>query len=222
VTLDGDEAPLRVVARPGGETPDGGIDLDLAIISARDPSQVHFRAVAELGRTLPTLGVAGPAGTADGAGPLPMSVEDVYREWLFHGPIFRGIASVESIGPNGARAVLQPSSIGDLLGGAPTGDWLFDPVVVDGALQMQLIWARLHWGVTLLPSAGREFRRSGPLRGGTQGISYELRVRPGCRVPLCLADHLFHGPDGALVAAFKGLEGTGSKALNRLAGGTGR
>ena len=53
----------------------------------------------------------------EGAGRLPISVEDAYRELLFHGPLFQGIESIEAIGGRGARATLRPSSIADCLGG---------------------------------------------------------------------------------------------------------
>jgi acyl transferase domain-containing protein/NAD(P)H-dependent flavin oxidoreductase YrpB (nitropropane dioxygenase family)/NAD(P)-dependent dehydrogenase (short-subunit alcohol dehydrogenase family) len=219
VTLDGDQAPLRVVARPQDGPRDETLLVDLTIASGKNPGQAHYRAVVELGRSLEPAEVSETEGLSEGAGPLSRSVDDVYREWLFHGPIFQGIASIEAIGPNGAQATLRPSAVGDCLNGVPTGDWLFDPVVVDSALQMQVVWARLHWDVTLLPSAGRVFRRSGPLKGGPRGIRYELRVRPETRAPLSYADHLFYGPDGSLLAVIKSMEGTGSKALNRLAGG---
>jgi hypothetical protein len=214
--------PLRVVARPQAGPDDAGTLIDVNIVSAADPRQVHYRAVVELGRLPVAPRFVEEPGVLEGAGPLPMGVEGAYREWLFHGPIFRGIASIEAIGPKGARATLRPSTIAECLGGDPSGEWLFDPIAVDSALQIQVIWTRLHWGVTLLPSGAREFRRFGPIRDGSRVLRHELRITPESQAPLSHADHFFHAPDGRLLATITDMEGTGSKALNRLAGGTRR
>jgi hypothetical protein len=231
ITVEGARLPLRVAARPrvGSDPAAAAPTLDLTVSSGDEPRLVHYRAVVELGRDPGSARdrraaeVAGEAVALDGAGPMPMSVAEAYRSWLFHGPIFQGIVAIESIGPGGARAVLRPSSPRDCLRGGPGGDWLFDPVLVDSALQMQVLWARLHWDVTLLPFGAGEFRRFGPIGVESSGsrsreIRYELRIRPESRAPMSHADHLFYDPDGRLLGVLVGVEGTGSKALNRLAG----
>ena len=55
-----------------------------------------------------------------------------------------------------------------------------------------------------------------------RGIIYELRIRPESQTPMCHADHYFFAPDGLLLGVLSDAEGTGSSALNRLAGGGGR
>ena len=196
VTVDGDAKEVRVVARPreGSEAADGSPavpELDVSIADAGNPRLVPYRAVVELGRSGPASGRDGAppgwpgnSGAHAGAGPMPMSVEETNREWLFHGPLFQGNASIEAIGPGGARAVLRPSSPRDCLRGGQPGEWLIDPVLVDSALQMQVIWARLHWDVTLLPRGVSEFApvRAAPRRG-RGSIRYELRVRPESQMP---------------------------------------
>jgi hypothetical protein len=232
VSVEGTGVPLRVSARPRAELGrvDEGPVLDLTIASGPDFRLAHYRATVEMGRDPGSVRgrwaaevAVGAARALEGAGAFPMDVEEAYRSWLFHGPMFRGIVSIESIGPGGARAVLRPSDPRDCLGGEPAGDWLFDPVLVDSALQMQVLWARLHWDVTLLPHGVGEFRRFGPLRAGSTGsprdIRYELRVRPESRAPMSHADHLFYDSEGGLLGLLAHVEGTGSRALNRLAGG---
>jgi hypothetical protein len=46
-----------------------------------------------------------------------------------------------------------------------------------------------------------------------------LRIRPENQAPLSHADHVFYAADGRLLATIADMEGTGSPALNRLAGG---
>ncbi len=198
---------------------------------------MHYRGVVELG---PRTGGAdleeparsvGETSTLDNATPFPMSVADAYHDWLFHGPLFQGISAIEAIGPSGARAALRHSSPGVCLSGNPGGDWLIDPVVIDSALQMQLVWARHHWDVTMLPSTLQEYRHFRPLRSeprsqrGTNevaGIRYELRIRPESQAPICHADHFFYGADRHLLGVLTGMMGVGSAALNRLGGASRR
>jgi hypothetical protein len=116
----------------------------------------------------------------------------------------------------GLRAVLRPTPPARVLEGAGAARWWLDPVTVDCALQLQVIWARLNWGVTLLPAEIGAVRRLGALEG--DAVRLELRVRPGSRAPLCHADHRFTDLDGRPLGVLADVVGTGSKALNRLAG----
>jgi hypothetical protein len=221
ISLDGASMPLRVVAHPQAGSTETRSVVDVNIISETDPILVHYRAEIELGRMDDAPQFTPDPKVLEGAGGLPMDVEGAYRDWLFHGPIFRGITSIEAIGWKGARATLRASSIADCLGGDPSGEWLFDPIAIDSALQIQVIWTRLHWGVTLLPSGAREFRRFGSIRDGSRVLRHELRITSESQAPLSHADHSFHTSDGRLLATITDMEGTGSKALNRLTGGPG-
>jgi hypothetical protein len=121
----------------------------------------------------------------------------------------------------GARALLQPSRAQDCLRverADSAGDWLLDPVVVDSALQLQLVWSRLHWGLTLLPLELAEMTvTTGPApRHGL--VRHEMTVRVDSVRPLCRADHLFRDESGAVLLTMHGMVGAGSAALNRIAG----
>ena len=206
--------------------------LDVSIQGTGDPQRLHYRAAVRLGRRAAERPAFIPEpGLLAGQGIKALGVQEAYRDWLFHGPIFQGIVSIEAIGPRGARAILRPSLPRDCLRGGPDGSWLVDPILVDSALQMQVLWARLHWDVTLLPARIGGCRLFGPgiaapprSTGGRDvpGICYELRIGAESRVPTCHADHYFSSPDGRLLGMLAGVEGTGSKALNRLAGTSGR
>jgi len=241
VVLDGRKEDVRVLARlrsaPGPHDDDLDSDrlLDVSIVNSRNPQRVHYRASVRLGRR-----ASGPTGTdrperfsspspLEAGGLNAVSVEEAYRDWLFHGPLFQGIASIEAIGPEGARAILRPSSPRACLRGEPSGEWLIDPILVDSAMQMQVIWARLHWDVTLLPARIAEYRLYSPGiatpaagASGAPGIRYELRINAESQVPTCHADHCFSSLDGRLLGVLTGVEGTGSRALNRLAGASRR
>jgi hypothetical protein len=189
---------IRIVAapRPSGD------EADVAI-TAPDGGRRHYSAVAEA-----RAGVAAEPAPLDDLRPFPMDVEAAYRDLLFHGPEFQRIVAVEGMDERGARALLRPS--------AP-GEWLLDPMLIDAALQMQVIWARLHWDVTLLPSEiGSYGHFAAPAAGD---VRHELRIRPTARPPLCRADHWFYDSDGRLIATLGDVVGVGTQALNRLAAG---
>lgn len=147
--------------------------------------------------------------------PLPMTVADAYEQWLFHGPIFAGIVEVASLGENGVIAQIAPSTPRRCLAGSPSGDWLIDPVMVDSALQLIILWARVYLDMTPLPARLTAYHRyEGPIR---EPVRCEATVRHVAGTPIIHADFRFLSADGTLVGWLEGLEGTCSKALNRLA-----
>jgi hypothetical protein len=229
IVLERDRVPLRVTARIVERTGER-ITLSVGIAQREAPERIHYQAAATLEaawrhdnsgtlsrQDIPEIGVADA---------LPMTVEEAYGDWLFHGPIFQGIASVEAIGSSGAQSLLRKSSPRACIQGAG-GSWLIDPVALDSALQVQLLWARMHWDVTLLPLVFRRFRLFAPFgtaapsteragRPRTRIIHHEMRMRPENREPMSHADHYFFDHRGNLMAVVSGAEAAGSKALNRL------
>jgi hypothetical protein len=148
---------------------------------------------------------------------FPMGVEDAYRDLLFHGPLFQGIVAIDGMDERGASALLRPSQPGRCVAGADGLRWLLDPVLLDSALQIQVLWARLQWEVTLLPAEiGRYVRVTAAAEG--EPVRHELRIRAASNPPLCHADHWFYGSDGRLLALLQDVVGVGTRALNRLAG----
>jgi hypothetical protein len=206
-----------VTAAPKAEPGPTGLTLEAAM-AARDGKRPHYRALVDLRPAGSPAEVAAPAPTGRLA-PFSTSVADVYRDLLFHGPLFQRIASIEGLDERGASAVILPSTPAACLRGTPAGEWLLDPVLVDCAFPLQVVWTRLQWDVTLLPgSIDRVVRVAVEPAAAQQWIRLELRIRPESKLPLCHADHFFYAPDGRLLATMTNAQGIGSKALNRLAG----
>jgi acyl transferase domain-containing protein/NAD(P)H-dependent flavin oxidoreductase YrpB (nitropropane dioxygenase family) len=241
--IERDSATIKVAARsvsaPARSAPHPGdtFSAEVSIALAETPSRIHYRAVAELaplGRrddaerdVLPLAEIPPIAG----GGPLPISLDQAYRDWLFHGSIFQGIASIDAIGPAGASALLRTSLPAACILGDELGQWLIDPVTLDSALQVQLIWARLYWEVTLLPLVFGGYRRlhasrrvaahpSGTATAQTPArahiIRHEMRMRPENQAPMSHADHYFFDHKGRPLAVLSGAEAAGSRSLNRL------
>jgi acyl transferase domain-containing protein/NAD(P)H-dependent flavin oxidoreductase YrpB (nitropropane dioxygenase family)/NAD(P)-dependent dehydrogenase (short-subunit alcohol dehydrogenase family) len=216
ITVDGAPPAVRVAAVPAGE---GAMDVTIGPL---DGGRAHFSATVELGDELPAP--PPPPQPLAGLAPFPMPVAEAYDTLLFHGPLFQGIAAIDGMDERGATARLAPSEPAACLRGlqAPSRDpdrsgWLLDPVLLDCALQLQVLWARLHWDVTLLPAQIDGFQRFAQPPSSAHRVHHEMRIREQCRAPICIADHWFHGPGGELLGTLTGVQGVGSRALNRLA-----
>jgi hypothetical protein len=143
-----------------------------------------------------------------------MAVHDIYRQWLFHGPLMAGIRDITGIGANGIIADLMPSMPQRCLGQEAQGAWLIDPVVLDSALQMIIVWTRTHWDMTPLPSRMQSYQRFGPLSG--QQIHCRMRIEADAAGHVVHCYVAFYGDDGQLLGLVDDAEGVCSKALNRL------
>jgi acyl transferase domain-containing protein/NAD(P)H-dependent flavin oxidoreductase YrpB (nitropropane dioxygenase family) len=198
------------------------------MIGPLERGRPHYRARVQLGdptgpRDLPGLhdptrpGLAArPAPLAE-LKPFPLTLEGAYRDLLFHGPLFQGITAIDGMDERGASAVLRPSHAAQCVAGAGDARWLLDPVLLDSALQIQVLWARLQWEVTLLPAEiGRYIGVAAPSEG--EPVRHELRIRATSNPPMCHADHWFFGADGRVLALLQDVVGVGTQALNRLAG----
>ena len=218
VTLDEEDGTaIEIRARRGQDTREAEVT-----IGAPGGGRGHYQARVSMRRP----GAADNAEEAEGATsalsglpPFGMSVEAAYRDLLFHGPLFQGIAAIEGMDERGAVSLLRTSDPGSCLDGAEGSDWLLDPVLLDSALQVQVVWARLHWNVTLLPAEIASYRRalSDPVPAG-ELVHHEVVLRADSAPPLCKMDHRFRLADGRLLATLGGVVGVGTAALNRLAG----
>ena len=72
--------------------------------------------------------------------PAHHAPEQLY-ETMFHGPLWRGVRSLEAIAPDGARALLEVLPRGGLLRDDPAPGFALDPVLLDSAGQLVGFWA---------------------------------------------------------------------------------
>ncbi len=154
---------------------------------------------------------------ADGTGPLSKPIHEVNAEMLFHGPSLQAIESIEALGPLGGRAYVRGSTPNELVAGGPHGPWLLDPVALDAALQLQLIWGRLQWDMTILPARARRLtlpdRRVRPWRDNAR-LRCDFRVSHESQMPLLVTDFALYTDDGLPIIRVEGFEGVGSRQVN--------
>ncbi|MGA9859729.1 MAG: SDR family NAD(P)-dependent oxidoreductase, partial [Solirubrobacteraceae bacterium] len=224
---------LKGIVVPDGAWSDVCLTADLhdadaadVVIHATDRDRPHYRARVALAPPRPRNdhvepepgpGPEPPPAISDFA-PFPMPLATAYSELLFHGPLFQRIESIDGMDERGSTAQLSASHAGACVRGGDGLTWLLDPILLDSALQVQVLWARLQWDVTLLPAEIAQHTRDGEVRP-LEPVRHEMRIRPDARPPMCRADHWFFGSDGRLIATLSDVVGVGTRALNRLAAG---
>ena len=132
--------------------------------------------------------------------PWPMSIDDAYADYLFHGPRFAAIENLDNFGSDGGTGSLK--GLHDL--GWPESDWAIDPAIVDGGLQLGLLWASALGRSLMLPQRigrvvlNRPFPENAVVR-----CRFAARPINDKRVDYDVA---FETTDGARVAALEGVE----------------
>jgi hypothetical protein len=145
-----------------------------------------------------------------------VSAEDAYERWLFHGPLFQVIEKLDGLDRHGIDATVRPACSRQCVGTQATDGWLIDPIVLDAAPQLSILWSRATHGTTPLPSRLARYHRFGPI--GTEPVELRWRVDPG-HDGQNLRAKVWFLRDGRVVGQMDGLEGAGSAGLNRLAAG---
>ncbi len=137
--------------------------------------------------------------------PYPYSTEAIYRELLFHGVELQGIVQVEGCSSRGiagsSRSAPPPRQ---WLQSPLRSHWISDPLILDCAFQLSILWALEHLEAHSLPCAVgryRQFQRRFPSDGA--------RILVAVRHP---SEHALHADieildsSGKLVADFEDYE----------------
>jgi hypothetical protein len=212
-----DAAPLPVIitvapAVHSGE--DGLTEADVEIATPGISPQVRYRAVVQLGAgevEPPVFDV--PAWPL---APLPTSIDQAYRDWTFHGPLFQRVTEITGIGVDSIVGTIYSSSAIPVLADVVRPQWIIDPFVFDSALQLLLIWSRAQNDMTALPSRFRLFRRYRPL--ADEPLTCYVGVTSLAAGHALKNQMHFIDASGRVLAVLDAMEATCTSALNRLAG----
>ncbi len=132
--------------------------------------------------------------------PWPMSIGEAYSGPLFHGPRFASIESLGVIGSAGGTATVK--GLNEL--GWPDGTWTFDPAMVDGGLQLCILWACTQGHPLVLPvRVGHAVLHQEPGGGGTMRCRIAAHPVSDKQVDY---DIVIETADGAPVAELAGVE----------------
>jgi acyl transferase domain-containing protein len=178
--------PFTVVCREDG---DGPLGLELRGADGT----LHYTAAAELAGTLPN-GAAprAPAG-------LQRYPRATYGDELFHGPQFQVISAIEGVSQEGAAALLDGARVCAWL-----GSWATEAAILDGGLQLALLWSGHVIGGHALPTAvGAYHAYGGRWDAGELRCTLRGTVLGADRV---VCDISFVTPGGDLVAELRRVE----------------
>jgi acyl transferase domain-containing protein/NAD(P)-dependent dehydrogenase (short-subunit alcohol dehydrogenase family) len=181
-----------------------------------DPKQPARPLYEALVRLDTEVAVAPPAPSlARIATPSPVTAAQAYDQWLFHGPLFHVIESIQGLDSQGLDAMIRPACWQRCLGPSARRNWLINPIVVDAAPQAAILWARANYGTVALPNRIGAYHRYGDLN--TNLLRMVWRASPGCNANDVRATVWFLEGD-RVVGHLEGLEATASTELNRLGG----
>ena len=216
IVLESSPVLLDIDVRMPVHSDDGLItsaDVEITTPAAVSPA-LRYRCAVDLAhRDAVSPVMTPPAGPLQ---PLALPVDEAYRQWTFHGPLFRRITSIEGIGPASIVGRMYSSSTTSGIRGVARADWSIDPYAFDAALQMLLIWSRARNDKTALPSRFRSFRRFAPLSDvpmtcviGVESIAEGHALR---------SDVQFVDAAGRVLAVLEGMEASCTAHLNRVTG----
>ena len=146
--------------------------------------------------------------------PYPGSRDEIYQTILFHGPALQGIERIEGLGERSiAGWVATSPAPAEWLEGPLRNVWLTDPLAIDSAFQLMVLWCRVRLGANSLPTvigSYRQFRRTFPAEGVR--VVAEIRQTSDTRA---VADIEFLDAQGELVAQLTSYECVVDALLNQ-------
>jgi 8-amino-7-oxononanoate synthase len=199
-----DAAQLTVSVGGSGEL---GVSLSAAVDGApaafaRAPAYTAFATpAADVGSALSS---ALPAPAATGAPELPMTLDEFYGGFTFHGPRMRAIESIEQISPQGIVGQVRTSKPADWIRNPRRSSWTVDPLAVDGAFQLAAYWAWSHLKRAGFPVGIEEFVQVAPLGEGPVRASLTLEQSTGDEVRGTI---VLQSREGRVVAVARGVQG---------------
>ena len=180
------------------------VDVEIRDGIKSDIEVIHSRAKAILTDKLsqpPILDISSHMGSKA----YLRSIDEVYDKILFHGVALRGIKEIISYSSNGmlARISSAPSPV-KWMKEPLRNRWIGDPLVLDSAFQMAIIWCFEEMGVVSLPTYSasyRQYRNKFP----SDGVTALLEVKEVAKRKL-KGDFTFFDQNNVVVAQLTGYE----------------
>ncbi|MBX3271842.1 MAG: SDR family oxidoreductase [Sandaracinaceae bacterium] len=186
---EGDRLAIEVALISNGD----GIEVGLKLTDASGRARYSARGVAERAVAAPSALPARPAGLGTFEGVVYDGVA------LFHGDAFKVIVGAPAVGDAGAEATVE----GARARGWGGAGFATDPALVDGGLQLALLWTCHADGGAALPTAVKSFRR---YRAGLlDGAARAVLVGHQRAADRSLSDVVFFDASGEPVAELRGV-----------------
>jgi len=218
--LDGGGAKRAVFRARASSHADAAALKVAATFADPQSNALYYKAAATLlPRTAdPLEGIVDRLSSGD-----PIDTRRAYQEYLFHGPCFQLLTSIDRLGTEGGDASVVPSEPRRWLNGqlerpgADKFNWLFDPGLLDAAFQLALVWARVWQNTTALPGHLGLIARYG--EGAIEGpLQLRMRITPRTNDFRVVFNATFIDRNGNVRLTMQDMECPSSRALNRLGG----
>ena len=145
--------------------------------------------------------------------PYGRNIDEVYTQLLFHGSHLQGIDRIEGWSERGIVGFVNGAPApSDWIGNPLRNTWLLDPLVIDSAFQLMVLWAFANKGCASLPcfvGRYRQYKRS--LRGSIRVVA-EVKESSDHRA---VADIFFVDSTGNVVARMENYESVIDAGLNQ-------
>lgn len=140
------------------------------------------------------------------------STIEVYRELLFHGEALKGIVKIEGLSSIGISGIVKGAPEPKCWVEKPVRDhWVADPLIIDSAFQMMVLWSQEHWGAPSLPLSFESYEQF-----AEEFPDSEIEVRAKIikdHNPLVQSEIEILDKSGHVLARVKGYQGIGGKSL---------
>jgi acyl transferase domain-containing protein/NAD(P)-dependent dehydrogenase (short-subunit alcohol dehydrogenase family) len=212
IKLDRESRRIRLLA---GKAKKSGRHFEVAV-ELRDGIKngaevIHSRAKAILSEDLPSPAAFEKPDLSESQ-PLKRNMDAIYDDILFHGQELRGIVDIRHFSSKGIVAEVSSAPSPEKWILAPIrSQWIGDPLVMDAAFQMAIVWTFEELGQVSLPSyyaSYRQHMRRFPERGITAFM--EVREVKGAKMR---CDYTFLDETDNVVARLTGYEATMDPAL---------
>ncbi len=181
------------------------VDVEIRNDHPDNTSRVHASARAVLTDRLPAAAAYEGNGFHKTEGVAPPSPKDIYQHVLFHGKDLRGIREILHISDSGIAARLRAAPPPSQWMQHPLRSrWIADPLVLDSAFQMAIIWCHERLGQVSLPSFAASYRQYCS-RFPKDGVMAVMEVRKSNDYKL-QGDFVFLDESDRVVASLTGYE----------------
>ncbi|MBI5062987.1 MAG: SDR family NAD(P)-dependent oxidoreductase, partial [Desulfatitalea sp.] len=205
IALDQPTKTIRLMAgtpKRNGELYE--VDVEIRDGALNGGSLVHSSAKAILTDRLPSA----PAFEENGHFKATRKIRplaEIYQQILFHGDALRGIQHIVRLSKHGMTAQVRSAPSPDQwLDDPMRSRWIADPLVLDCAFQMAIIWCHEQQGLVSLPSYAASYRQYRE-RFPAEGVTAVMEVAKVTERKL-VADFTFLDQEKKVIACMKGYE----------------
>jgi len=205
ITLENGRRTVRLLA---GKARRNGTQYEVAVEIRNDVRSavqaLHSSAQVILTDRMPAPPVFNENGHFKPSG-LSQTIDDIYRDILFHGQDLHGIQEIVRMSAEGISARLSAAPPpADWVKAPLRSRWIADPLVLDSAFQMAIVWCKENLGKVSLPSYAAAYRQYCS-RFPAEGVSAVLEVQTFDERKM-VGNFTFIDAQKAVVARLKGYE----------------